>query len=169
LGKDIRADSFRKTCYNALLEGIELSFPRTALKITPITRDVKACQGYVLKETPESLAGIEAHTYTQAELEEFKEYYLKAKASKNVNLDKIRVSNKNLNIVFRNYVKHKNIEIRNSTNVLRALVDMEQDNYYMMPFLHLSTDKLKDLLNYLFHSNGGTLFNYLDDKVNCCI
>lgn len=69
-----RADNVRKSAYTGLLKEIEVAYPRTALKLTPVTRDVRYCQGYTLKEIEVGVTGA-ISTYQDDFLLDCKEHH----------------------------------------------------------------------------------------------
>ncbi len=132
--KECRADTVRKSAYNILLKDIEISYPRIALKLTPITRDVKCCQGYTLKETDEEMKNV-ISTYDSKYLVECKNYYLDSVNIKRVGKDKQRLTLKNLPEIFRVFVEVNKVTLKTVKDVDGVFAQMGIEDYYVLPIL----------------------------------
>ncbi len=181
-GKDIRADSFRKSCENTFLKDIELFSVKTALKLTPITRDWKCCLGYTLKETNDDLSSVIVSDYSVEEMVQFKDYYLNLVREKNIKKDRIRVTRKTLPEIFKNYCIANdlmdNFQLLGTSRVAKevdfknrcfykvglVLAKMAEDDYYMLPIIN--SKDFKSDCDYLICYMMGLMENYVFDKID---
>ncbi len=145
--KDKRADTLRKTFKDYILKNMEISYPKVALKVSPISRDVKLCQGYTLKEQSKALDNITTN-YDTEYLLECREYYLNLSNEKKAKVDKIKVNIRCFPEVFDNYLK-SNIDKfvgvcfdevptkfkPTGIQVAKITGLMGQDGYYMLPLM----------------------------------
>ncbi len=146
LTKEKRADTFRKT-FTALIKDYDISYPKVALKITPIIRDVSICQGYILKELLADEVSGEFPTlinkgYTIEYLLKVNEAYKALNNQKKMIIDKIRVNTRNIYIIYCNYVDGNKLKISKYGYDLRKTKDTEfvlkrmvQDGYYCFDLL----------------------------------
>ncbi len=149
--KEKRADSLKKSAFNMLLKGIEVNYPKVALKLTSVTRDVKYCQGYCLKETNDELQGVAYSSYPRAYQKEAKRYHAMQLKEKKVKGDKFRVSTRNLPQVFKTYCEVNGIEITNNSKCIPIIIGrMANDDYCMMSIVTKSKKQFFDMCEYLF-------------------
>lgn len=146
LRKEKRADSFRKT-FNSLIKGYDISYPKVALKITPVIRDVSICQGYILKELQADEVSGEFPSlinkgYSIEYLLKVDSDYKKLTITKKVIVDKIRVNSRNFYVIFKNYVENNKEKIKKYGYDTKKTKDIEfivrrmvQDGYYCFDLL----------------------------------
>jgi len=140
LSKEKRADTFRKSI-NALIKDYDITYPKVALKITPVIRDVSVCQGYILKECKD-LEKVSFQGYSLEYLLKVQKEYLTMTISKKVKVDKIRVNSRNFFIVFSNYVEANaekigkyGYDLKTTADIKVVIKRMVQDGYYCFDLL----------------------------------
>ncbi len=159
--KERRADTVRKSAFNMLLKGIEVNYPKVALKLTSVTRDVKYCQGYCLKETNDDLKGLAHSSYPRAYLMEAKRYHAMQLKEKKVKGDKFRVNTRNLSQVFKTYCEVNSIEITKEKGCIARIIGrMAQDDYCMMAIVTKSKRQFYDICQYLLSYMHGNMESY---------
>ncbi len=161
--KSKRADTLRKTFNDKILKDMEISYPKVALKISAISRDVKLCQGYTLKEQSIQLDKVITN-YDTEYLLECRKYYLNLSDEKKAKVDKIKVNIRCYPEVFNNYLK------ANLDRMVGVLFDeipvpfkptgiqvakitgmMGQDGYYMLPLMiSRDFDKMCDYISSIY-------------------
>ncbi len=150
--KEVRADTLRISFHKMVLKDMEIGFPKVALKITPVTRDVKYCQGYTLKETNDALTSVVKSDYSDDELVSFKDYHAGEVYKKNVHKDKFRVNLRNLPEIFKRYCEANDLTVRTFEEVASTIGKMGQEDYYMMPII--LAKNYKRIVSYLkFYMN----------------
>lgn len=140
---DKRKDTVLKSAFNGLLKGIDISYPKVALKLTPITRDVQCCKGYTLKETDDEMSSIAFTDYALSSLIDDKRYYLSQLKTKRVGKDKQRLNLRNLPEIFKNFYEVNKEKYSSCLDtgewgmddVYLVLTDMGLEDYYVLPLL----------------------------------
>ncbi len=174
--KERRGDTVKKSAQSQLLKDMDISYPLTALFIRPITRDVKYCQGYPLKETSDDLREVVAFNYSLDYLLECKEYHLQELSKKKCGKDKQRLNIKNLPEIVRAYIvanKDKYFanydffdkdQIQDPDKIKMVLARMGIEDYYVLPIL-LRKD-INEVCKYLLAYLTGNIknFSYLWDE-----
>ncbi len=150
LNKEKRADTFRNS-FNKIIGNMDLSYPKVALKITPIVRDVAVCQGYILKE----IQADEIEDFISGDFPTLLhkgydvEYLLKVYKDynelnnrKKLIIDKVRVNARNMYVVYNNYLDMNADKIKQYGYCLSKTKDVEfiikrmiQDGYYCFDLL----------------------------------
>lgn len=161
--KDKRADTLRKQFNKFIIKDMDISYPKVALKVSPISRDVKLCQGYTLKEQSIDLPKT-IHNYEVDYLLECRQYYLNLSNEKKAKVDKIKVNIRSYPEVFNNYV------LANMDKFVGILYDeappkfmptglqvakitglMGQDGYYVLPLMiSRDFDKMCDYISNIY-------------------
>ncbi len=146
LNKEERADKFRVK-FNKIISKMDISYPKVALKITPIIRDVSICQGYILKELLADEVSGEFPTlinegYSIEYLLKVQSEYNELNNKKKVIIDKIRVNARNMYVVYNNYIdinkekiKKYGYDLSLSKDVEFVIKRMIQDGYYCFDLL----------------------------------
>ncbi len=141
-----RADTFRKS-FNKIIETMEISYPKVALKVTPIIRDVSICQGYILKEIDADREGGNFPTlinqgYSMEYLLKVDKDYKELNNRKKVIIDKVRVNARNMYVIYSNYViiNREKIDkygynLFKPSDVQFVIKRMVQDGYYCFDLL----------------------------------
>lgn len=148
--KEKRADTFRTT-FNGVIKDFNLAYPKVALKITPIVRDVSICMGYILKEIEagkieDFLSGdcpqLLNKGYSIEYLLQVDKDYKELNNNKKIIIDKVRVNARNFYIIYCNYVdinKSKILEygydLRKTKDTEFVMKRMVQDGYYCFDLL----------------------------------
>ncbi len=159
-----RADSFRKSFQNKVMKGIEVNYLKTALKITPITRDVKLCQGYCLKELETGKFSSVISNFDENELLEYQEYYKKYQENKSFKGDRTRVNRSNIKEIFLKYfrIKYKKVMLIDvdRLEIIKILSEMDDDGYWLGSIV--TGRELSKIIDYLHMSvNNKTLQYYI--------
>ncbi len=140
--KNKRADTLRKS-FDLIMKDMTISYPKVALKVSPVIRDVSICQGYILKEyKTDDLDKIINNGYEMDYLINLHDSYLKSTIVKKLKVDKIRVNSRNFYVVYCNYVEgHKEVIKKYGYNLGKTkdtefvMKRMVQDGYYMFDLL----------------------------------
>ncbi len=162
--KEKRADTFRKSFHTVVMKDIEVSYLKTALKIVPITRDVKLCQGYCLKELETGKFSSVISNLTEGELLECQKYYKEFQMNKSVNMDKTRVNRANIKEIFLKYYYIKNkkrflVDV-DRLKIIEILAEMDDNGYWLGSIV--TGRELSKIIDYLHHSvNNKTLQYYI--------
>ncbi len=155
-----RADAVRKSFNTQVMKDIEVSDIKIALKITPITRDVKLCQGYCLKELKDGYLNDVISNFGENVLVEGQEYYKNIQKTKKTKIDKNRINKRNIHLIFKRFYeaneeKYGKKEILVElpiTTIIKVLADMIEDGYWMgaialSPDFHHTVDYLHSIIN----------------------
>ncbi len=150
LTKEKRADTFR-TAFHRVIKDFIIAYPKVALKITPIVRDVSICQGYILKEIQadkieDFISGdfpiLINQGYSIEYLLQVNKDYESLTNDKKLILDKVRVNARNFYVIFTRYVEVNTDKIKEYGYDLRKTKDTEflmkrmvQDGYYCFDLL----------------------------------
>ncbi len=155
--KEVRADTLRISFHKMVLKDMEIGFPKVALKITPVTRDVKYCQGYTLKETNDEMTSVVKSDYSDDELVSFKDYHAGEVYKKNVHKDKFRVNLRNLSEIFKRYCECNDLIVEEYDNerVASIIGKMGKEDYYVMPIV--LAKNFDHIVQYLKHYMNDTL------------
>ncbi len=162
LRSEKRADTFRKS-FNRIINKMDISYPKVALKITPIIRDVQVCQGYILKEIQAGEASgqfqdVIQQGYSVEYLLKVQQQYKELTLEKKQVLDKVRIKISNIYIIYSNYIslnkeKLKNYDLENCNDIQEILKHMCKDGYYMFDLL-LNKHKLKRISFLIYELNN---------------
>ena len=125
---------------------MDIAYPKVALKITPIIRDVAICQGYILKEIQadkleEFISGdfptLLNKGYDVEYLLKVYKDYKQLNNRKKLIIDKVRVNARNMYVVYNNYldmnadkIKEYGYNISKPKDVEFIIKRMIQDGYY---------------------------------------
>lgn len=159
LNKEERADKFRIKFAKKVIGSIVLAYPKVALKISPVLRDVKTCQGYILKEyTGVTDDNIVMSGYSLEYLLKVQKDYKELSLVRKIPLDKVRVNYRNLYIIYTNYTtlhtdKLKNYDKENCANIVEIIKHMVKDGYYCFDML-LNKKKLKRISFMIYDLNN---------------
>ncbi len=162
-GKEHRADAMRKSFHTKIMKNIEVSYLKTALKLTPITRDVKLCQGYVLKECKRGDFKDVVSNLTEEKLLDCQEYYRVFQENKQFMGDKVRVNNRNLFQIYKKYFDTKYgpkkplIKIGRE-EITKGLTDMAYDGYWIAHFFERRV--ITGIINKLWYYMNNELNQY---------
>jgi len=107
LNKPIRQDSMKRTIVKFIGD---VANPKVALVVNGITRDLPYAIGYALKEH-EDYNEMIIKGFTDIELLNYKEYYKKKSSERKDNINKFRVSKKNLPLIVKNYISNHKEEL----------------------------------------------------------
>ncbi len=168
--KERRADTLRKSFNTVVMKEIEVAYLKTALKIVPITRDVKLCQGYCLKELELGSFDSVISNLTKGELLECQKYYKDFQANKSVKGDKTRVNRTNIKPIFLKYFyqNHKKpflIDIERP-EITKTLAEMDDNGYWLGSIV--TGRELSKIIDYLHMSvNNKTLDYYNKRDLEC--
>ncbi len=163
--KEKRADTVRTSFNTVVMKNIEVSYLKTALKIVPITRDVKLCQGYCLKELELGSFDTVISNLAEEKLLECQKYYKEYKENKSVGMDKTRVNRSNIKPIFLKYWRLRfgpkflvNID---RLQIIKVLAEMDDQGYWMGSLV--TGRELSKIINYLHMSvNNKTLQYYIE-------
>ncbi len=143
--KEKRVDTVKKSALKGLLKGIVVAYPTTALLLNPVTRDVKYCQGYTLKETSRDLNEAYFHGYSGSYMLECKDYHAEQVKLKRMGKDKMRISLKNLPEIVKTYQQLHFPEMEFKSKFPSTEIDREKvtkiisrmglEDYYILPIL----------------------------------
>ncbi len=171
--KTRRSDSFRRSFFNLVLKDIELSCPKIAVKLVPVTRDFKCALGYPLKELKGKVDNDNVITnFDIPELLEAQEYYKTLKIKKRMAGDKIRVNTRNLHVICKKYFEaHKdsydtgtqvNGKLKISRGkVIRLLADMTDEGYWIG---NIVTDRrINSRIDFVWKYLQGQMYEYITE------
>ncbi len=168
--KEKRADTLRKSFNTVVMKGIEVAYLKTALKIVPITRDIKLCQGYCLKELELGKFDSVISNLTEGVLLECQKYYKEFQENKAVKLDKSRVNRTNIKHIFLKYFnihykKQMLIDIERP-EITKILSEMDDNGYWLGSIV--TGRELSKIIDYLWYSvNNKTLDYYNKRDLDC--
>ncbi len=165
-----RADTFRKSFNTKVMINIEVAYLKTALKIVPITRDVKLCQGYCLKELETGKFSSVISNLTEEKLLECQEYYKEFQENKSFKGDKTRVNRTNIKHIFLKYfyTTHKKPFLMDieRPEITKTLAQMDDNGYWLGSIV--TGRELSKIIDYLHHSvNNKTLDYYNKRDLEC--
>ncbi len=164
LSKARRADSFRNQFNKYVTHDMEFEHPKIALKIVPITRDVDFQKGYCLKEC-HNLENVISNL-SEETLLEFSKYYTSAKLKKKTKLDRTRLNQRNIHILFETYYKENNpnwIEQEvPRKKVISYLAKMSQEGYYLGSIL--TSNKVSITIDYIHHHMNNNTEIFIKQK-----
>lgn len=169
--KEKRADTFRNTFHKKVMASVEVDNLKIALKITPITRDINMCRGYCLKEIPVNNMNFVESNYDLKRLLEFQAYYKEYQKSKLLAGDTVRVSKRNIHIIFKRYYEQNQDKYRerllhrktvDRKTVIKILSDMTNDGYWIGNIL-LSRE-LSKTIDFLWKFINNKIFEFIADN-----
>lgn len=163
-GIEKRADSVRKSFHTKIMKNIEINELKIGLKLTPITRDVKLCQGYVLKECGKGNFKDVVSNLSREVLLDCQSYYLHFQENKQFKGDKVRVNNRNLFRIFKKYFEEKYYTKKpmikiGREEIMKALSDMAYDGYWIAHFFERRV--ITGIINKLWYYMNNELEQYI--------
>ncbi len=168
--KEKRADSFRRSFHTMVMKNIEVSYLKTALRISPITRDVKLCKGYTLKEL--ELGGFDSviSNLSDSVLLDCQKYYKQHQENKSVQGDRTRINKNNIKHIFLKYfkMKHKKVPLIDidRLKIIETLAEMDDNGYWLGSIV--TGRELSRIIDYLHHSvNNKTAEYYCKRDLEC--
>ncbi len=158
------ASNFRRSFHTRVMKEIEVNDLKIALKIVPITRDVKLCKGYALKEKKLGQFDAVISNFDEKELLEYQSYYLEHQENKAMKGDKVSVNNRNL---FKVYEKFHNLKYGpkkplidiGRDEIIKGLTEMAYEGYWIANIFNRRD--ITNIINKLWYYMNRKLDEYI--------